>query len=442
MRCFSTLFGLSLMRAARLPSADLHIMGKVLKGQYSKDLHALTTLFISKGDEKHIPLYRDVNGNNILHLLLGSFEYYYSVDWKGVLSSVKTLLDLGVCATDENNEDETVLNKILTSAYKCRRVITDRNTANALEYVDALLECALLLVPKYKGLRQKNSRLLHKLNAYWYHKFGSEPLNAYGCMKWIELYQVIVENDVFPVNFIHQQSDSPHWSPWQHFLNGAPKISERNPCSFCKPVTRLLHTAILKGLNVDECDAAVGGRAVWRDFVPSDIWDMGSIFDDNPYTNDCCYLSLLEILIHCRADVRFLKTTLRWKNKNFFFTRIVKMMLNPSVHYSGQPWPTYLSPYSLDLLHRFSAVVLLYYPDLTDRFLRSLSITSRLPEHVPGTRQRLLELKELSKAPRSLKMLSRLCIVDNIANKSRIHELCLPPSLRLYVKIGDYILPQ
>ena len=426
-------FCLHLMRAAGVLCMDLDIR-KALEEQYSDDLHALTILIISKGNEEQMQSYTDENGNNTLHILLENFEHF-DMDWKGVGSCVKTLLDLGIPVTDKNNNGDTVLDKILSSAlkFKERAKLTNKlNIANALTHVDAFVECARLLVPKYKGLKQKNSRLLLNLNKYGSYKFGPELLNLHGCLKWIELYQVIVENDVFPINFIHRQSYFPLSSPWQYFFDRNHAISRTNPCIFCKPVTHLFHTAILKGLNVDECGIQFDKLAVVIVSLSTIFRNMENIFDDNLYANDCCYLSMLELLIHCRAaDVQcFLKNALhRTSGKDSFFTRIAKMVLNPSVHYSGQPW-SLPSPYDPDHLLRFCGVILLYYSDLEDHFLESLNITSHLPEHVPGARQRLLQLKELLKSQRSVKMLSRLCIVDNITHKSCIDELYLPPSLK------------
>ena len=211
-------------------------------------------------------------------------------------------------------------------------------------------------------------------------------------------------------------------APWQCYLQEDHIIDKQYPCTICKSLKRLLYTAIIRGFNVDECRVKVYFYNATK-LYPATLIDHDSIqglLGWRLTSNDCCYLSLLELLLHCGADIQnVLQAALEYPSESphdSFLTKIVKLMLDPIIHYSETPWPSSISPYTQDLLLNFWEAVLRYHPALCQHFLSSLSVTSHLPENVPGVRQRLLQLEKLTKSPRSLKLLTRLCILKNLTS--------------------------
>ena len=156
-------------------------------------------MVIARGKEEQIRKYKDRKGNNVLHVLLSYFTKIH-VDWKGLVASVQLLLNLGVDAADKNNAQETTLEKFLSSAVTCD-LFAEMNSSSDEPYgiarEDALTECGRLLVPHFKGIKQNNPKLLLHLNA-----LSDITVTDHGRIKWIELYQLIVDNDVLPISFV------------------------------------------------------------------------------------------------------------------------------------------------------------------------------------------------------------------------------------------------
>ena len=148
--------------------------------------------------------------------------------------------------------------------------------------------------------------------------------------------------------------------------------------------------------------------------------------------------------MHSGADVEdvFLLPGFPSSSQHYFLARIVKMIIDPSAHYGSQPWyETEPPPYTSDTLYRFCKAVLLFYPAYRRQlFFACHEMASYLPESVHDARQ-ISELQAIAKSPRSLKLLSRLCILENTENKTHVFDLPLPRALKHYVRIGDYFVP-
>ena len=325
----------------------------------------------------------DRNGNNLLHIHVAQL-HSLNTNCPGCVTKyykrVETLLKAGIDPTWTNRSGESVLHVLLKES----------RHAVGCSAKSPLLSCAKLIVPYFRGWRMEDEDLLKNL-----FEGCALPIAK---QLWIELYQCVLENDVLDMEFVVNSGRT----PWQQLLRGCSMASDDFPCSYCEPLSELCDLAIRRGCNVN---------SVIKWIVRNSIQEVKPRYT----TNDCCYLSLLRVLLRYGVDIMPL------------------VQLNPvnadAVSYICCKRVSLIcaNPLGPKLLYDICKNLFLYCPSFTRQGFASLISLCRLQDI-----EQVMKLCPLRRTPFSLQFLSKRVILRSLERK-RVDALPLPKALKAYI---------
>ena len=257
--------------------------------------------------------------------------------------------------------------------------------------------------------------------------------------RYMELFQVILESNIFPVNEVGSYGRTPIQlfmsHRWMCSLTG-------NPCPNCGPLRRILHTAILQGLDVN-CDLKLvspdssRGQPVRTTYI--------NVLFGSLHTQDltCCVMSLFDILLHSGVEVTPLlfskendehdQEDIRPRMHDLINWCAVNIVSDPQNESQIEQVTSVMKALSLSLTHkRFARFLEL----LVERCYSTLHLNDSV--HPIERINQFLE-DSFSPEPHSLKQLSRRCIKQHVRAED-VDWLPLPLRLQCYVKVGDALV--
>ena len=153
----------------------------------------------------------------------------------------------------------------------------------------------------------------------------------------------------------------------------------------------------------------------------------------NIEVQECCYLSLLELLMHHGVDITPL---VHMRPSNSFIVKLIDCITDPQCGQFGKTWVGAIPHLpSLQQMYRFCKALILYYPHFQPSLLPSL-----IPNNTLEGRQILQELQAVSKTPKPLLIQAKRAIVQGQKTGNyKISDLPLPRQLQEFFSVGEKI---
>ena len=377
---------------------------------------------------------------NALHILIAELSTYRTrtmINWDNTLTCMQKLTQL-VDPTEKNDLGQNSLDLLFSVfSYTLHEGYVQKSHGR----MDALMKLTKLLLANWTEPKEI-SFLSDLFNIH------REIDNQKMCLKWLKLYELILDSEAFDNKLILTS----YFTPWYYFLSGwsiCPTPSSainsvfatnttQTPCTICNPLTALLQTAIMRGLDAEYLVSVIAStRCLQQQSKSRRFCHRGNRFtcDLNTIIEDqgCCYLSLLELLMHHGVDISPL---IRICPSNSFIVNLIDYITNPQCRLFGKTWVGAIPHLpSLQQMYRFCKALILYYPHFQPSLLPSL-----IPNKTLEGRQILQELQAVSKTPKPLLIQAKRAIVQGQkTGHYKISDLPLPRQIQEFFGVGEKI---
>ncbi len=409
------------------------VLDVVYKSQNKRSVKFVTETYL-RGREDELISYRDARGNTILHKLLSLAPYLKLAekDKTFAFKIVKQLLELNVDIFARNNNNDSALDQMLLRYMACVNAIC---YWNPIRYVDfqtqqIFIGCIQILLPMYKGGPPGDVHL------------QDIPDPAEDLPSGLLLNNNITANDNFAFHLFQNVKlimDSDAFSNLDatlcELLTYLPMSCRSTiSCSLCEPAVSLFYAAMDKGLNI-KCSPPNMRTYDDMGYVHSLLRKLerpphrvGNCLCISPAHPDklltscnCCSWSLLELLVHCGADLSQVLDTSTDDEPRF-----LQLLARQQ---------SAMDQLRLLKISMLVTIIWMYHPQsnsLVARFLSNLWQDS----HDSNVTSTVSDLQVLVQSVRPLKLLSRLCILQHVQWKD-VKQLPVPPLLQHYIRIGD-----
>ena len=377
--------------------------------------------------------------------------------------------------TGENgNELHTVMPKFVSYSL-CTKSKAKFFYEKILSYVSDLLEVGLDLMER-NGQNQTVLDVLYSVIKPYDLNLCDDDDDA--LLIWIEFYRIIVDSDVFDNHYIFTY----RFNPLYYFLAGnrvAAALS--TPCTLCVPLSNLLHAALTNGLSINKLlrqiasDSPVRWSELYDNLAPVPSRKMlsftefishhgtGYLSESFTQAANCCYIAMLEVLLGYAIDITPLLTL---RPSNAVIARMMHYTTHPDSEYRGFAWLGSVNwPPTLHQMFTFCKALILYFQRFHVNMLPSLLLGSapfsphahyqlihfindplgptKDPfdqlQHHPDTKdlkeahEMLLELAELAKILRPLKVFAKISIMRQLGTVKDVGHLPLPGQLKHFL---------
>ena len=398
------------------------------------------------GDNKGRKAREQETTGNALHILIAELSTFRTspsmINWDNTLTCIQKLTQF-VDPTEKNDLGQNSLDLLFSVS------LHEGNLKEDPGRMDALMKCTKLLLANWT--EHKEISFLSDLFII-HRKIDNQEM----CLKWLKLYELILESEVFDNKLILTSQ----LTPWHYFLSGWPicitpspaedyvsaiyyasvsvSYKTQTPCTICKPLTALLQTAVMRGLDAEYLVSVITSNSNCQSQIHTHgFMSMRNKFTCNLNTDievqECCYLSLLELLMHHGVDITPL---VRMRPSNSFIVRLIDCITDRQSGQFGNTWfGTIPHLPSIQQMYRFCKTLILYYPHFQPSLLPSL-----IPNNTQEGGQILQELQAVSKTPKSLLILAKRAIAQGQrTGHYKISDLPLPWKLREFFGIGQKI---
>ena len=393
-------------------------------------------------------------GENALHIIMR--QLYDDTENDHIFSLpdyVHELLEMGVDPTERNKDGQTVLDVIVSIISKGffapRRFKRKKKKPTfmrlPMEQLRIATLCIKLLQTKFAVKHEQDTTIPRDLFSIHARSCTNDKAEF---VSWIKQYQSILDSVEYHLDPLLNSS----LNPWYHFLAGQLIFptkqldftrDQKQACSACKSLVKLVDTAIRKGMDIEKCLNAITLDDKLPKFyckTPPELFLSAGRGNDKRFSgqqtrgNDCCYLLLLELFLLHGINIAPL---LKRRPSNSMLARIIHHISDPQSDYYGhrfvQPRPTAQPLANLHILFRFCKALILYFPSF------HMNLLSIIPQDTDEGKQIFLELCELARIPKPLKIFSKCTIVQTFGH-AQINQLPLPLQLKDFLKGGDYQL--
>jgi hypothetical protein len=266
----------------------------------------------------------------------------------------------------------------------------------------------------------------------------------------IRLFHLMIETDVLDSEYAVNIG----FAPWQIVLKGEKLrcgFSSRLPmngalriCGNCKPMADLCTLNIQNGngFNMSRAIRIVTSRKPGYMFSQHGRSLIEGVNEatktvragTSTTNNDCCYLSILAVLLRHGTDIDPL---LAREPTNADTITLMNRVLDPSSRIYGYTWRKVfpISP-PLEELYKVCETLALYFPRCTPQLLSSIlsSVNYTSSENDEMTEK----LDRLMKTPKALKFLAKLCLLRSLRRKYvDVDKLPLPDAMKTYLRIHE-----
>ena len=320
-------------------------------------------------------------GENALHIIMR--QLHDDIKNHHIFSLpdyVCELLEMGVDPTERNKDGQTVLDvlvSIISKDFFAPRRFKRKEKKQTFMHIptDQLriaTLCIKLLQTKFAVEYEKDTPIPRDLFSIHAISCTNDKVEF---LSWIKQYQSILDSEEYHLDPLLNSS----LNPWYHFLAGMLIFpteqlnftsDQKQACSACKSLVKLVDTAIRKGMDVEKClnaitlDGKLPKKYSAQPKFLSNIGRGNAKCFSGPLTreNDCCYLLLLELFLFHGIDITPL---LKRRPSNSMLARIIHHISDPQsgyyCHRFAQPQPT-AQLVNLHILFRFYKALILYFP--------------------------------------------------------------------------------
>ena len=367
--------------------------------------------------------YRDDNGNSLLHILC-QHACMYPMNPK-VLWHVRQLLKLGFDPRDTNDYGHTSLDALIFS------FLTDTCYE---DYNETLPTCEHLLTQRIEHHHYMMYSFVESFNALlpWFNntrmtkvklpQFSSTSYTSIDSLHFdfIKVYQPFLDKNIFP------HAEKRYIDFWG--VLGVFSCNDSCHRLRCEWLVEHLYSEMCKGLNLDAAVIARGKQKVTLPMaVLLNILALKNRFchctsKTSSVRYGSCAWSLMELMIHCKADLEAIDMVRDTLNRGEPLYRLL-------CHYTSSPPP------DLRFVPNITKLIWMYSPTskkcAKDYFQWVLTDRNDL-----DARNTVHGLQDLILTVRPLTLLCRLCILKYVV-WTDVPQLPLPGNLKQYIQIGD-----
>ena len=371
---------------------------------------------VVRGKEEEVRLYRDDNGNSILHIAC-------SIRNPSQLYWLKELLRIGLDPSVRNNQNKTALDVLIRGFFSHFWNLTEReDEIDSLHFiVRSFIQIVHMFLPSFKDTPIFDIKL-PQLQSIRYPSV--ECIND-AC---ITVYSTFLNSAIFPG---HTEKNLAALFSWKMY-----QCKKHYPCVFCKSLVELMYRALHTGLNLyRHVSKFQCGRQVTlsEHFVYHSLWCDRRIRPSKCTCHisrasgpcDCCGWQLLELMVHCRANLDHLVTI---EGDGCYLCKNASLLYLLSRRNDNPPLT----------MSNISCVIKLIWMYQSDAKIIMKDYIHQLHDDKSdiGDRRVVNDLEDLMQAVRPLKLLCRICVLHHIQWKD-IKHLAMPARLIQYLEIGD-----
>ena len=398
-----------------------------------RDCYTFFLEMVIRGHEDEVCHYRDDEGCSLLHIVCKSA--HLTLDRGILFYYITQLLCMGLDPRETNDDNKTVID-VFIDGFCCNEIMDDFLSPICLssnQYViQSFVECVNALLPWFEDTSISQVHLPCLCKARY------ETVEEL-YIDLITVYQPFVDKHLFP-------DDAERYFVGLVSEAGLLRCIKSFPCLFCQPLIKLLYQELGRGFDLNKAikmshrifsalpQESIASIIIGYWHYPDDFCTchISTLSDPakRPVSCKCCAWALLEMMVHCTANLNGLM------NDSEDGNLLMELILYDPEDFTGVGFLTVFRDGTANMSNVSTVTKFIWMYDPASKDVIMDYLDKLYDDSDEADRKDVSDLQNMVQSVRPLTLLCRLCILSHIQWKD-IRQLSLPPPLRYYLEIGD-----